>query len=130
MLAPDPQIIGDALDKERAAAFAKLPDEELVQALLIRYNPGAGIGWHRDRPVFEHVVGISLGVPATMRFRQRREAGFSRASAPLAPRSVYQLSGEARHRWEHSIAEMETTRWSITFRSLSAKGRAKLGIAV
>jgi DNA oxidative demethylase len=28
-------------------------------------------------------------------------------------------TGEARHEWEHSIAEMEVTRWSITFRSLS-----------
>ena len=90
-----------------------------MQALLIRYDPGAGIGWHRDRPVFEHVVGVSLGVPATMRFRRRRPGGFDRASVPLAPRSAYHLSGEARHGWEHSIAEMEETRWSITFRSFA-----------
>jgi hypothetical protein len=37
------------------------------------------------------------------------------------PRSIYHLKGEARHQWEHSIAEMEMTRWSITFRSLSMK---------
>ena len=30
---------------------------------LARYDPGAGIGWHRDRDVFEQVVGISLGTP-------------------------------------------------------------------
>lgn len=103
----------------RAAAFAGLSESELVQALLIRYDPGAGIGWHRDRPVFEHVVGISLGVPATMRFRRRRAGGFDRAAAPLSPRSAYHLSGEARHGWEHSIAEMDATRWSITFRSFA-----------
>ena len=114
--------------KARAAAFAGLTDDDLVQTLLIRYDPGAGIGWHRDRPVFEHVVGISLGVPATLRFRQRRNSAFSRASAPLAPRSIYHLSGEARHEWEHSIAEMEVARWSITFRSLSAKGRKLLDV--
>jgi alkylated DNA repair dioxygenase AlkB len=108
--------------KARAAAFAELDDEELVQALLIRYDPGAGIGWHRDRPVFEHVVGLSLGTAATMRFRRRREKGFERASAPLAPRSFYHLSGEARHQWEHSIAEMDAPRWSITFRSFSDRG--------
>jgi alkylated DNA repair dioxygenase AlkB len=108
--------------KRRAAAFAGLPDDALVQALLIRYDPGAGIGWHRDRPVFEHVVGISLGVPAAMRFRRRRGSGFDRVSAPLTPRSVYHLSGEARHEWEHSIVEMEMTRWSITFRSFSERG--------
>jgi hypothetical protein len=41
----------------------------------------------------------------------------------LAPRSIYHLTGEVRHKWEHSIALMEVTRWSITFRSLSEKGR-------
>ena len=109
--------------RQRAAAFATLPEEALVQALLIRYDPGAGIGWHRDRPVFEHVVGISLGVPATMRFRRRKAGGFDRVAVPLPPRSVYHLSGEARHDWEHSIAEMEVTRWSITFRSFTASAR-------
>lgn len=108
--------------RAKVAAFAGLAPADLVQALLIRYDPGAGIGWHRDRPVFEHVVGISLGVPATMRFRRRTGTGFERATAPLAPRSVYHLTGDARHLWEHSIAEMDVRRWSITFRSLSEKG--------
>jgi DNA oxidative demethylase len=105
--------------RERAARFACLKPDDLVQALLIRYDPGAGIGWHRDRPVFEHVVGISLGAPATMRFRRRRSGGFDRAFAELTPRSIYHLNGEARHKWEHSIAEMAVTRWSATFRSLA-----------
>jgi len=109
--------------RAKAARFAGLQPGELVQALLIRYDPGAGIGWHRDRPVFEHVLGISLGAPATMRFRRRKPGGFDRTSALLAPRSIYHLTGEARHDWEHSIAAMEVTRWSITFRSLSARGR-------
>jgi alkylated DNA repair protein (DNA oxidative demethylase) len=109
--------------RERAARFAGLKPDDLVQALLIRYDPGAGIGWHRDRPVFEHVIGISLGAPATLRFRRRKSGGFERAAALLAPRSIYHLTGAARHEWEHSIAAMESTRWSITFRSLSEKGR-------
>ena len=108
--------------RERAAAFAGLEPDALVQTLLIRYDPGAGIGWHRDRPQFEHVVGISLGAPATMRFRRRRrEGGFDRVSIPLAPRSIYHLAQEARHVWEHSIAPIEATRWSITFRSLAQR---------
>lgn len=113
--------------RERAAAFAGMAPEDFVQALLIRYDPGAGIGWHRDRPLFEHVVGVSLGNPATLRLRRRIERGFERASAELAPRSVYHLSGEVRHEWEHSIAPMEVPRWSITFRSLSEKGRKAAG---
>ncbi|MDT8758543.1 alpha-ketoglutarate-dependent dioxygenase AlkB [Sphingomonas psychrotolerans] len=110
--------------RDKAADFAGLPAAEFAHALLIRYDPGAGIGWHKDRPVFEHVLGVSLGNAATMRFRKRRPGGFDRFAAPLAPRSVYHLSGEARHQWEHSIAPMEAPRWSITFRSLSDKGRA------
>jgi len=106
--------------RAKAAQFARQDAEDLVQALLIRYDVGAGIGWHRDRPVFEHVVGVSLGAPATMRFRRRRAGGFDRATAELPARSIYHLSGEARYEWEHSIAEMTLTRWSITFRSLAA----------
>ena len=105
-----------------AARFAGLEPGDLVQALVIRYDPGAGIGWHRDRPMFEHVLGISLGAPAVMRFRRRRPGGFDRMSRLLPPRSIYHLTGEARHEWEHSIAGMAMTRWSITFRSLSEKG--------
>jgi alkylated DNA repair protein (DNA oxidative demethylase) len=108
--------------RDRAARFAGLAAEDLVQALIVRYDPGAGIGWHRDRPVFEHVVGISLEAPATLRLRHRRPGGFDRAALPLPPRSIYHLSGEARHLWEHSIAAMDARRWSVTFRSLSDKG--------
>lgn len=106
-----------------AASFAGLDPDQLVQALLIRYDPGAGIGWHKDRPVFEHVIGLSLGAPATMRFRRRTGAKFERRSVELAPRSIYHLSGEIRHVWEHSISEMDQARWSITFRSLSDSAR-------
>ncbi len=112
--------------RDRAARFAQLDPTFLVQALLIRYDPGAGIGWHRDRPVYEDVIGISLGESATMRFRRRYKGGFERANAPLDPRAAYHLSGAARHEWEHSIVEMDRPRWSITFRSLSMIGRKNL----
>ena len=105
--------------RERAARFAQLRADDLVQALLIRYDPGAGIGWHRDRPMFDQVLGISLGNPALLRLRRRHDGGFERARAELAPRSIYRLSGEVRHHWEHSITPMQVPRWSITFRSLA-----------
>lgn len=105
--------------RQKSALILGLKPDEFVQSLLVRYDPGAGIGWHRDRPVFEHVIGISLGAPATMRFRRRRAGGFDRASVPLTPRSLYHLIGEVRWKWEHSIAPMDVTRWSVTFRSLS-----------
>jgi DNA oxidative demethylase len=109
--------------RDRAAALASTAPDEFVQALIARYDPGAGIGWHRDRDVFEKVVGVSLKTPATLRFRQRTESGFRRASLKVAPRSAYLLSGEARHDWEHRITPGDQLRFSITFRTLSGKGR-------
>ena len=105
--------------RKRAAGFAGVDPDELIQALLIRYDPGAGIGWHRDRPIYGRVIGISLGEPATMRFRRRKDERFERASAPLEPRGIYLLDGAARREWEHSIVPLERTRWSITFRTLA-----------
>ena len=109
--------------RERAASLAGLGADDLPHALIIRYDPGAGIGWHRDRPQFEKVVGISLAAPTVMRFRQRAASGFRRAKVELAPRSAYVLSGEVRSDWEHSIAAHAALRFSITFRTLSEKGR-------
>jgi DNA oxidative demethylase len=106
-----------------AAALAGCDPADFGHVLLARYDPGAGIGWHRDRPQFEGVVGFSLGSPATMRFRQRTGKGFRRANVHLAPRSAYLLSGEVRHEWEHSIVPGDTLRFSITFRTLSEKGK-------
>lgn len=106
--------------RERAARFAGIEPDALEQALLIHYGEGDGIGWHKDRPVFEHVVGISLGAHAAMRFRRRSQKGFDRATAELAPRSIYHLADEARTDWEHSITPMLDPRWSVTFRSLAA----------
>ena len=51
--------------RDRAERAVGLAPGTLEQALLIRYDPGAGIGWHRDRPHFDHVVGVSLGAPAS-----------------------------------------------------------------
>ena len=109
--------------RTKAAGFAGVTPEAFAHVLLVRYDPGAGIGWHRDRPQFETVVGISLGSPATLRFRRRKVGGFDRANIEVLPRSAYVLSAQARHEWEHSIAPGHTLRFSITFRTLSQKGR-------
>jgi alkylated DNA repair dioxygenase AlkB len=109
--------------RSKAAELAGVVPEDFAHVLLARYDPGAGIGWHRDRPQFEQVVGISLGAPATIRFRQRTGGGFQRAKLRLEPRSSYLLSGVSRWEWEHSVSPGETLRFSITFRTLSDKGR-------
>ena len=109
--------------RERAARIAGVQPHDFVHVLLARYDPGAGIGWHRDRDVFDKVVGISVNTPATLRFRQRTGSGFRRASLRVEPRSAYLISGESRWEWEHSIAPGDQLRFSITFRTLSDKGR-------
>src|SRR5215210_412579 len=108
--------------RDKAASFAAVEADEFTHVLIARYDPGAGIGWHRDRDVFDRVVGISLRSPATLRFRQRTVNGFRRASLELEPRAAYLLSGDARYVWEHSIAPGDEMRFSITFRTLSDKG--------
>jgi alkylated DNA repair dioxygenase AlkB len=109
--------------RDKAAEFARVEPVDFIHALLARYDPGAGIGWHRDRDVFDKVVGLSLNTPATLRFRRRIPTGFERAKLEVAPRSAYLLAGEARHDWEHSIAPGDSLRFSVTLRTLSEKGR-------
>jgi alkylated DNA repair dioxygenase AlkB len=111
--------------RSKAAALAQVAPDEIAHVLTARYDPGAGIGWHKDRSVFEKIVGVSLGSPAILRFRQRDGSSFNRFSLPVEPRSVYLLSGEARHEWEHQIVPGGALRFSITFRTLSELGRRK-----
>jgi alkylated DNA repair dioxygenase AlkB len=103
--------------RARAASFAGLAPGDLQQCLLNEYLPGAPIGWHRDRPMFEKVVGISLLAPCNFRLRRRTATGFERAAVTLAPRSAYLLTGPARGVWEHSIPPVAAHRYSITFRN-------------
>jgi alkylated DNA repair protein (DNA oxidative demethylase) len=106
--------------RERAAAFAGLEAMALEHALLIRYGEGAGLGWHRDRPVFGDVIGISLLAPAPLRFRRKQGTKWERFTLTAEPRSVYLLRGEARTVWEHSLPPVERLRYSVTFRTLKA----------
>ena len=105
--------------RARAATLAGRAAEAFVHALVIEYAPGAGIGWHRDRPVFGDVVGISLLAPAPLRFRRKQGAKWERFTLTAEPRSAYLLRGEARHQWEHSIPPLETLRYSVTLRTLA-----------
>jgi alkylated DNA repair dioxygenase AlkB len=104
--------------RERVAGFASLAPEALEQALLIEYGPGAGLGWHRDRPVFGDVVGLSLLAAAPLRFRCREGEKWRRFTLRAEPRSAYLLRGRVRSEWEHSLPPMKTRRYAITFRTL------------
>ncbi|MGI8918099.1 MAG: alpha-ketoglutarate-dependent dioxygenase AlkB [Pyrinomonadaceae bacterium] len=113
--------------RKRAAVFAKLKPDELQHVLVIEYRPGAGIGWHRDKPVFGEVVGVSLLAPCVIRFRKgEKEKGeegkvktkWERVNLLAEPRSAYHLSGQARLEWQHSILSVDALRYSVTFRTV------------
>jgi DNA oxidative demethylase len=106
--------------RDRAAVFAGLPSAELSEALITEYSPGATIGWHRDAPGFDVVVGISLGAPCRFRFRRGQTGAWETMELVLEPRSIYVLDGAARNEWQHSIPAVKELRYSITFRSMTA----------
>jgi alkylated DNA repair dioxygenase AlkB len=108
--------------RERAAAFAGLAPGDLVHALITEYRPGAAIGWHRDRPHYGDVIGISLLSPCIFRMRKQRgvpsRPEWDRAAISLEPRSIYLMRGPSRDEWQHSIPAVDALRYSVTFRVL------------
>jgi alkylated DNA repair dioxygenase AlkB len=109
--------------RTRVADFAGLDVEEFRQCGINQYPAGAGIGWHKDKPQFGVVIGISLLAPAMLRLRQEEEGRWIRRSQLLMPRSIYVLTEEARAVWEHSIPPVDDLRYSIMFRTLTDKFR-------
>jgi alkylated DNA repair dioxygenase AlkB len=109
----------------RVAEFAGYDRDAFQQVGINEYRPGAGIGWHKDKPEFGIVVGVSVLAAATMRFRLADGARWHRISHTVNPRSIYILSGEARTEWEHSIPAQTELRYSVTFRTLAEASRTR-----
>ena len=103
--------------RERASRFAGLGPADFQHVLVTEYAPGAAIGWHKDKAVFDQVVGISLVSASRFRFRRKVGNKWERAAITIEPRSVYLLSGPSRTEWEHSIPPVEHLRYSITLRN-------------
>lgn len=104
--------------RARAAELAGHDPEELAEILVQHYPPGATIGWHRDAPAFDTVIGISVGGSSRLRFQRGKRERRRVWEIPLEPRSGYVLTGAARRSWEHSIPPTKERRYSITFRTL------------
>jgi alkylated DNA repair dioxygenase AlkB len=119
--------------RERVAAFAGKHDrriantpESFVHVLVSEYPAGTPIGWHRDKPQYGVVAGISLGARARMRFRPLPAPGEWTRVDPkslivldLEPRSIYLMRGDIRWRWQHSILPTKELRYSVTMRTLA-----------
>ncbi|MGH7871705.1 MAG: alpha-ketoglutarate-dependent dioxygenase AlkB [Candidatus Binatia bacterium] len=112
--------------RTRAGALFSIDPNSLVQTSIIEYFTGSPIGWHRDIPHFGVVVGISLGAPCRIRFREYhrvRPKTLNRGeilSIELQPRSIYLMSGAAREIWQHSMPPVKRLRYSIIMRTLRA----------
>jgi len=104
--------------KEKVGSRLQIPATNFVHTLVTEYRPGVELGWHRDVPEFEIVVGISLAGPARMRFRQYpAKKGAKILVLDLEPRSMYVLRDEIRWGWQHSVSPTSALRYSVTFRT-------------
>jgi hypothetical protein len=95
------------------------PATRIRQVLCTEYDVGVGIGWHRDKPHFDRIFGLSLGSACKFRFRKSAGKSWDRFTLDAEPRSLYMMSGASRRIWEHSIPAVEAPRYSITFRTMS-----------
>ena len=108
--------------RDKIASWRGLAPGALEYALVSEYRPGTQLGWHRDVPQFEKIFGVSLGTPATMRFRPyppRRNARV--LTLELEPRSAYVIQDAVRSEWQHSVPPTPGLRYSITFRTRRTK---------
>lgn len=107
--------------RREVANFAGVDPSTFAHALISEYRPGTPLGWHRDVPQFELIVGVSLQGACRMRFRPfswTSDRATQVIALDLQPRSAYILRGDARWRWQHSIVATTEHRYSITFRTL------------
>lgn len=100
----------------RAEKSLRVTSGKVAQVLVTHYPTGAPIGWHRDAPMYEQLLGISLGSDCTMKLREM--SGEEKFSFHLERRSAYVMSGPVRWRWEHHIPPVKVERYSLTFRTL------------
>jgi alkylated DNA repair dioxygenase AlkB len=106
--------------REKVAAWLQVDPRRFTQILVAEYRPGTPLGWHRDVPDFEDIVGVSLGGTAILRFRPYPPVRPKKADIlklQVEPRSIYLLRGPARWAWQHSVAPTTELRYSITFRT-------------
>jgi alkylated DNA repair dioxygenase AlkB len=107
--------------RAHVALWASCRPDDLTHALIAEYAPGTQLGWHRDVPNFELVMGISLVGACRMRFRPYPPQPRTKSIAvTLEPRSIYILREDARWHWQHCVPAVPTLRYSITFRTLRA----------
>jgi alkylated DNA repair dioxygenase AlkB len=114
---PLPSIFVDL--QQKVAEWLAIDPTAFIHALVSEYRPGTPIGWHRDKPVYGVVVGLSLAGRGRMRFRplDARAPRNAMVLLELEPRSVYVMQGPIRWQWQHSMLPTNALRYSITLRT-------------
>ena len=105
----------------RVASLLSIETKAFAELLITEYPVGSVINWHRDAPPFDVIVGISLMSDCIFKFRPHAKAEQTRQSIisyEVARRSLYVIRDAARTDWQHSIAPVKHTRYSITLRTL------------
>ena len=105
----------------KASEKLAIASEEISELLITEYPPGSVINWHRDAPPFDVIVGISLLSDCIFKLRphdKNLQTRQSIKSFPVRRRSLYIMRNEARSDWQHSIAPVKSTRYSITLGTL------------
>ncbi len=139
--APDGQDGGDGADalasgplppflvalRGKVGAWLGMPPAAFVHALVSEYRIGTPIGWHRDKPAYGIVVGISLAGFGRMRFRPyaAQDAKHTRV-LDVASRSIYVMRDAVRWQWQHSMLPTRELRYSITMRTAAQIDRPRL----
>lgn len=100
----------------------KLVEEKLVDEMpdsisINEYRPGGFIPRHIDsRESGEVITVLSLLSDTEMLFQKRNE----KFTIALPRKSLVQMRGESRWKWEHSIPKVDNLRYSIVFRNSKA----------
>ena len=119
----------------RIAAYLGIPKSHVIEALVTEYQPGVGVGWHRDNEKVDKVVGISLAGWCDFQLQKigndRNVHEPDKKETPLTvtvePRSMYVMQGESRWDYLHRVVPTKALRYSVTFRTLlqeDAAGRS------
>lgn len=102
---------------KRCARFLGVDPQKISHVLFTKYPVGAPIGWHRDAPMYESLVGVSLKSACTMKLKPYDPTVSPLRNIDIAPRSIYKMTGESRWKWEHHIPAVKEERYSLTMRT-------------
>jgi len=109
---------------EKVSVKLQIKPGDFAELLVIDYPQKCVMNWHRDAPPFGLIAGISLLSDCVFKLRPADKAQQTRSSiisVPVKHRSLYVMQGEARSDWQHSVAPVSQTRYSITLRTLKEK---------